>query len=499
MTNSLLEVRGISKRYGGVQALDDVSVTFEAGRVHCLAGVNGSGKSTLIKIVSGVEAPDAGELLLQGTPLHHHTARQALQHGIQVIYQDLALFGNLSVAENIDMLRRSLQRGPMVSGPAATQRAEEVTARLGISLDLAADIDDLSIAERQLAAICRALAQDAKVLFMDEPTTALTWREVDKLFEVVNRLREDGVGIVFVSHKLDEALAISDDMTVIRNGVKVAEGPAASFTEDSLAEALVGSRTTTERRTVSVADDSEVALSVEGLGVATQFSDVTFELRAGEIVGLTGLRGSGRTQIADALFGLLPAESGEIRVFGTPVRLNSPTDAIAAGIAYVPEDRLRQGVFLSRAISENLTAATLGDVSTAGVVNRGRVAKEVDASVDALRIKIGKGTDPIRTLSGGNQQKVVIGKWVATSPRILILNGPTVGVDIGAKFGILQILREYAEKGMAILVVSDDYQEVAGVCNRVLVVDKGLLRAELADDDVDVDTVRARVMEVSQS
>ncbi|MDF1487924.1 sugar ABC transporter ATP-binding protein [Tessaracoccus caeni] len=498
MSHSLLEVRGISKRYGGVQALKDVSVTFGAGRVHCLAGVNGSGKSTLIKIISGVEAPDAGELTLEGHPLRHHNARLALQHGIQVIYQDLALFGNLSVAENIDMLRRSLQSGPIVGQREALQRAEAVTERLGLSLPLTTDVDDLSVADRQLTAICRALAQDAKVLFMDEPTTALTWREVDKLFEVVQRLKDDGVAIVFVSHKLDEALAISDDMTVIRNGIKVAEGLADSFTEDSLAEALVGSRTTTERKTVESPAAAEVALSVRGLGVATQFHDISFDLKAGEIVGLTGLRGSGRTQIADALFGLLPADSGEIRIFGEPVKLTSPDAAITAGVAYVPEDRLRQGVFLTRSISENLVAATIDDLSKAGVINRSRVAEQVDSSVDALQIKIGKPSDPIRTLSGGNQQKVVIGKWVATRPRILILNGPTVGVDIGAKFGILQILRTYAEEGMAILVVSDDFQEVAGVCNRVLVVDKGLLRGEVTGDDVSVEAVRELVMEVSQ-
>lgn len=498
MSNSLLEVRGISKRYGGVQALKDVSVSFGAGRVHCLAGVNGSGKSTLIKIISGVETSDTGELILEGQPLRHHNARLALQHGIQVIYQDMALFGNLSVAENIDMLRRSLQSGPVVGHREALRRAEAVTERLGLSLPLTADVDDLSVADRQLTAICRALAQDAKVLFMDEPTTALTWREVDKLFEVVSRLKSDGVAIVFVSHKLDEALAISDDMTVIRNGIKVAEGPADSFTEDSLAEALVGSRTTTERKTVDVPASAEVALSVRSLGLATQFHDISFDLKAGEIVGLTGLRGSGRTQIADALFGLHPPDSGEIHIFGTSATLTSPDAAIEAGIAYVPEDRLRQGVFLTRAISENLVAATIDQVSTVGVINSKQVSEQVNSSVDALQIKIGRPADPIRTLSGGNQQKVVIGKWVATQPRILILNGPTVGVDIGAKFGILQILREYALQGMAILVVSDDFQEVAGVCNRVLVVDKGLLRGEITGDDVSVEAVRELVMEVSQ-
>ncbi len=241
MNQPLLEVRGISKRYGGVQALDDVSVGFGAGQVHCLAGVNGSGKSTLIKIISGVETPDSGEIIIEGQTLRNNNPRTALNHGIQVIYQDLALFGNLTVAENIDMLRRSMSASPLVSHHEAIQRATAVTERLDLHLNLHADVEDLPIADRQLVAICRALNQDARVLFMDEPTTALTWREVDKLFEVVNRLRSDGVAVVFVSHKLDEALAISDEVTVLRNGLWVAGGPASGFTEESLAEAWVGS------------------------------------------------------------------------------------------------------------------------------------------------------------------------------------------------------------------------------------------------------------------
>ncbi len=498
MNQPLLEVRGISKRYGGVQALDDVSVGFGAGQVHCLAGVNGSGKSTLIKIISGVETPDSGEIIIEGQTLRNNNPRTALNHGIQVIYQDLALFGNLTVAENIDMLRRSMSASPLVSHHEAIQRATAVTERLDLHLNLHADVEDLPIADRQLVAICRALNQDARVLFMDEPTTALTWREVDKLFEVVNRLRSDGVAVVFVSHKLDEALAISDEVTVLRNGLWVAGGPASGFTEESLAEALVGSKTTTDRIVPEVSPAEAPALQVSGLSAHTQFKDISFEVMPGEIVGITGLRGSGRTQIADAMFGLLPADSGEIRVFGEVVPPGDPRHAIAAGIAYVPEDRLRQGVFLTRPIAENITASVLDELSKASVISRPDSAKLVDATVDALGIKIGKSSDSVRTLSGGNQQKVVLGKWVATKPRVLILNGPTVGVDIGAKFGILQILRDYAAQGMAVVVVSDDFQEVVGVCNRVLVVDKGLLRGELTGDQVTVEAVRELVMEVSQ-
>lgn len=499
MTSPTLQVMDITKNYGGVQALRDVSVQFDAGRVHCLAGVNGSGKSTLIKVVSGVEKQDAGQVMVEGHELTGNNPRLALQHGIQVIYQDMALFGNLSAAENIDMLRRSISHTPWVNHRDSRSRAVALMERLGIHVDPRALVEDLPIADRQLVAICRALAQEAKVLFMDEPTTALTWREVNRLFEVVEKLKEDGVAIVFVSHKLDEVMEISDDVTVLRNGLKVAEGKAETFDADSLAEALVGSKTSTQRIVVTPPPSEVAALSVRDLHSDGQFDNITFEIAPGEILGLTGLRGSGRSQVAEALFGLLPVTRGEVKVNGTTVALHDPQAAIEAGIAYVPEDRLRQGVFLDRPIAQNLVSADVDAVATSGILNNRRMAEVVDHAVSSLAIKVGHTEDAVRTLSGGNQQKVVLGKWMATRPRVLILNGPTVGVDIGAKFGILQLLRDYAADGAAVLVVSDDFQEVVSVCHRILVVDKGLLAGELTGDDVTEDRVRDLVMEVSQA
>ncbi|GAA3873210.1 sugar ABC transporter ATP-binding protein [Tessaracoccus defluvii] len=498
-TKPMLEVRGISKRYGGVQALDDVSVTFDAGQVHCLAGVNGSGKSTLIKIISGVEQADSGSIMLRGAELVNNSPRNAMHHGIQVIYQDMALIPNLTVAENIVMLRRSLSNSPLVTPTADKEHAREVVSRLGVELDLDAFVEDLPIADRQLVAIARALAQDASVLFMDEPTTALTWREVDQLFVVVNRLRSDGVAVVFVSHKLDEVLSISDQVTVLRNGVLVAEGPSSSFSHDSLAEALVGEKTATDRVIIEPQPADTPVLRVQELRSERLFKGITFDVAPGEIVGLTGLRGSGRSEIAEALFGLLPIDGGIVEVDGQRVPHGDPIKAIESGIAYVPADRLTQGVFLDQSINDNLISASLPAVtSKIGVLGRAPVRALVSRGLSSMRVKYGKESDAIRTLSGGNQQKVVLAKWAETKPRVLILNGPTVGVDIGSKFAILDILRGYAREGMGIVIVSDDFQEVVSVCNRVLVVDKGLITHQISGAEMTEEHVRELVSEEAQ-
>lgn len=494
-----LETISISKAYGGVQALDDVTCSFDAGKVHCLAGVNGSGKSTLIKIISGVEHQDRGEILLGGTPLSNNTPRRAMRRGIQVIYQDMALFSNLSAAENIDMLRRGLDPSPWISPRRAVENAESLMARLGVHVDPTAPLEQLPIADRQLVAILRALAGDPKVLFMDEPTTALTWKEVHHLFEVVERLKEQGVAIVFVSHKLDEVLEISDEVTVLRNGVTVASGAAASFTPASLAEALVGEKTATDRVTTSPDLQATPALSVKGIGAKDLFADISFDVAPGEIIGLTGLRGAGRTEIAEGLFGLLPLDEGHLEVNGQKVDASSPLKATAAGIAYVPEDRLTQGVFINLPIADNLISADLASVSTRGILGPADIAAKVESIQEDFGIKMGRASDPIKTLSGGNQQKVVLGKWLSRRPQVIVLNGPTVGVDIGAKFGILQLLRDYASQGAGVVFVSDDFQEVASICNRVLIIDKGRISAELSGDEVTEEAVREVVMEVKDA
>lgn len=446
---SALQLTDISKRYGGVQALEKVSVHFEAGQVHCLAGVNGSGKSTLIKIVSGVETPDSGSIVLNGVRIERNSPRSAMQAGIHVIYQDIALFGNLSVAENICMLEHSLARSPLVSRRHDLEKAAEVCERLEIELDLRARLEDLPLADRQLAAICRALNQEARVLFMDEPTTALTWREAERLFTVVRRLVESGVAVVFVSHKLDEVLAISDTITVLRNGVVVADGAASDFDQVSLAEALVGQSTSTDRLVVDPSGHAgPVPLVVEGLGAKGTFADITFQVGAGEIVGMTGLRGSGRSQIAEAIFGLHGYDEGRVVVGGQPVKPGDPIASTRAGIGYVPEDRLGQGVFMDQSIASNITSASLEDLSNrAGVVRRRQAAEMVERGLVDLNVKYGNSKDRISTLSGGNQQKVLLAKWIETAPKVLILNGPTVGVDIGS----IVLGQQFAQMGHVIV------------------------------------------------
>ena len=470
----VLAARHISKRFGGVQALDDVTLEVRAGDVHCLAGENGCGKSTLIKIISGAEAPDTGEIELAGEAHERMSPVGALRAGVQVIYQDFSLFPNLTVAENIAIAPLIAHGRKLVNHAALRRRAAEVVAELGVQLDLDAHVEDLTVADRQLTAICRALAEKAQVIFMDEPTTALTQREVRALFRVVHTLRERGVAMVFVSHKLDEVLEISQHVTVMRNGRVVASGSVEDFDRVSLGRAMTG-RDVRDTRDVTPFDESaRPVLKVENLGLDGAFEDVTFEVRPGEILGITGLLGSGRSEIAQALFGVAPAQRGRVEVDGAEVHIRDVTDAVAAGIGYVPSDRLTEGLFLDQSIADNVVAGSL-DLHRAryGLLDRARLRKTIDTFFSALRIKAASVEAPIRSLSGGNQQRVVLAKWLARGPRVLILNSPTVGVDVGSKEEILDILRREASRGKGVVVISDDVPELVSVCHRVLVVRRG--------------------------
>jgi len=476
----VLAARHISKRFGGVQALDDVTLEVRAGDVHCLAGENGCGKSTLIKVISGVETPDQGEIEIGGTVHSRLRPRDAILAGIQVIYQDFSLFPNLTVAENVALTSLVARGSRLVDPKEMRARAAAVVAQLGVDLDVDARVEDLTVAERQLTAICRALAQDARVIFMDEPTTALTRPEVRALFRVVETLQKRGVAMVFVSHKLDEVLEISQHVTVLRNGRTVASGPVADFDRLSLGRAMTG-RDVREDRDVPEFDATAAAvLQVEGL-----FDDVTFDLRPGEILGITGLLGSGRSEIAEALFGVNPASRGTVRVAGSPVEIRDVADAVNAGIGYVPSDRLTQGLFLDQSIADNVVAGSL-DLHRAGsgLLDRARLRQTIDTFFSALRIQAASVQAPIRSLSGGNQQRVVLAKWLARGPRVFILNSPTVGVDVGSKEEILNILRSQAKAGKGIIVISDDVRELVAVCHRVLVVRRGRVFDVLEGDGV---------------
>jgi simple sugar transport system ATP-binding protein len=486
-----LEVRDIVKTYGGVRALGGVSLKLAAGEVHCLAGENGSGKSTLIKIISGVERPDSGDLVIDGETRSHVSPSEAIRAGVQVIYQDFSLFPNLTAAENIAMLTELADRRKLSSHRRIRRTAERIVADLGLRLDLDADVEDLSVADRQLIAICRALVGDARVLIMDEPTTALTHSEVQRLFGIVRRLQERGVAVVFVSHKLDEVLEISQHVTVLRNGEVVSAGPASGYTGRSIAQAMTGRDVNEERRVDVVPAEGDALLVVDGLGRKDTFDDVTFSLRRGEILGITGLLGSGRTEIAEALFGVEPADSGSITINGRRRRIRSIADAVKAGIGYVPEDRLTQGLFLDKSIADNMVAASLSSYrGRTLLLDRGRIARSMADLFLRLHIKAPNSKAPVRSLSGGNAQRVVIAKWLDRKPSVLLLNGPTVGVDIGSKEEIFAILREQAAAGMGIIVISDDIPELVTSCHRVLIVRAGRIAAELTGSDITVDTIQ---------
>jgi simple sugar transport system ATP-binding protein len=476
MSAPLIELRHVGKSFAAVRALEDVSLSIGRGEIHCLAGENGSGKSTLIKVISGVWQPDQGELLIDGARIEGMTPRAAIAHGVQVIYQDFSLFGNLSVAENL-ALSSELQEGrKLVSWRRVRELARRAIERLGVDLPLDALVETLPTSGKQLVAIARALMSDPRLLIMDEPTTALTGREVAALFRVVRDIQSRGIAVLFVSHKMREMLEISERLTVIRSGRVVAAGPIAEFDEAAITRAMTGQEIAAEGYRWEPTPDAAPLLEVEGLTVPGQIEDISLRVRPGEIVGVSGLLGSGRTELALALFGMRPGYAGRIRVAGLEVRLDSVQRAIEHGIAYVPEDRLTEGLFLAQTIDRNMLATSLPRLSRGGVVQPGRAARDAAGMIREMAIATPTGDRPVTQLSGGNQQRVVIGRWLLNDPRLLILNGPTVGVDVGSKSGIHRKIRELARaRGLGVLMISDDLPELVENCNRILVLHRGRL------------------------
>lgn len=469
----------VSKVFGGVKALQDVSFDVGAGEVHCLAGENGCGKSTLIKIITGVYQPEPGARMdLFGESLSQITPNLARQKGIAVIWQDLALFPEMTVAENIAFETMLGNRPRRVNYPALRAQAKAALARLDVALDLDARLGTLPIAARQVVAIARALVSEARLIFMDEPTASLTQAETDALLAVVRTLSARGVAVVFVSHRLAEVLDISSRVTVLRDGKLVGVYPTAGMTQARLTELMTGK---TFDNQVMARDTSAdpVVLQVENLSRRGEFRDLSFQLRKGEVLGLTGLIGAGRTELAHVLFGMTQAESGTVRLDGRPLRFGSNRDAVAAGIAYVSEDRLSLGLIQPQSISDNAVLSVLRRITGGlGLLSPKRQDDLVTHWVRELAVKIGQPTDAVSTLSGGNQQRVVLAKWLATEPKVLILDCPTVGVDVGARAGIFRIVRELAAKGLAILLISDEVSEVHVNADRVLHMAGGRIAGE---------------------
>jgi ribose transport system ATP-binding protein len=474
----LLEARGIEKRYPGVRALAGVDLAVDPGEIHALLGENGAGKSTLMKVFAGSVLPDAGELRLDGEPVAFGSAQDARERGVGIVYQELSLVAQLSVAENVLMGRLPMRFKRMVDWRSVYPEAKRHLDRVGLKVGPKERVGGLGMAERQLVEIAKAISIDARVLLLDEPTSALSERESGRLFEIIRELQASGVAMIYVSHRLSEIVDIADRVTVLGDGERVDTVDAAGVDESELARMMVGRETGVredrgERRT-----DGEVVLRLSGVTRPPRLRPVDLDLRRGEVLGVFGLVGAGRTRLARTIFGLEPADAGAIEVFGEERRIASPADAIAAGIGYLGEDRAG-GLVPRMSVAANITMASLPAVSRGGIIDRGEERRLAERSVDDLGIRTPTVDVLVETLSGGNQQKVVLARWTCSGSRILILDDPTRGIDVGAKDEVFRLVTRLArEEGVAILYLSSELKEVRNLADRLLVMQDGAIAAE---------------------
>jgi rhamnose transport system ATP-binding protein len=474
----VLELRNAAKAFGAVQALADATIELRAGEAHALLGENGAGKSTLVKILAGVHPFDSGALLIDGRAVSLNSPAAARDAGIAVIYQEPTLFPDLTVAENIFMGRQPLRAGRRIDGKAMRAEAAALFGGLGVTLDPARICRGLSIADQQIVEIAKALSLDARVIVMDEPTAALSAAEVSRLFEVVATLRARGAAVLFISHRLEEVFAICQRVTVMRDGRHVMTELLDGLTGDDLVRAMVG-RDMPVRTDAQRTAPGEQVLTVEHLTREGVFTDISFDVRAGEIVALAGLVGSGRSEVARAIFGIDKYDAGTVTVGGRKLRRASPTEAMAAGIGFVPEDRRQQGLVMDMSVQQNMALASLSRLRRGGLISSGAERTFATDWSARLRIKYGRLTDPVARLSGGNQQKVVLGKWLGRRPSLLIVDEPTRGIDIGTKAEVHRLLGQLAGEGVAVLMISSELPEVLQVGDRVLVMREGRLTTEL--------------------
>ena len=486
----VLQLTGISKRFGAVQALIDVDLDLIANEVHALVGENGAGKSTLVKILAGIHRPDAGHLELDGHELVLSGPAAARQLGIAVIHQHPNLFPDLTVAENVFAGRLPRNRVRGVDWGRLNRAAEKLFANLGVKQRVSVPVRGLSVADQQLVEIAKAFSLDARVLVMDEPTAALSGREVQRLFTIIRQLRGRGVAILFVDHRMEEVFEIADRVSVLRDGRHVITAPISELTPADAIRHMVGRRLET-LFPKGQAPIGEVALEVRGLSRSGVFADVSFQVRRGEIVGLAGLVGAGRTEVARVLFGIDHADAGEILVTGKHADIKSPTDAMRLGIVYVPEDRHEQGLVLDFSISANVSLPIVHRLSRLLMIDRaqeGRLAADYSKQLQVRSTGVNQAASG---LSGGNQQKVVIAKWLATKPTILLLDEPTQGVDIGAKAEVHRIISQLAAQGMAIVLISSELLEVLGMADRIVVLHEGRVAAKFDRDEASQERIMA--------
>jgi simple sugar transport system ATP-binding protein len=473
LSGGLLTVSNLNKSFGGVHALKDINLTIHENEIHCFAGVNGSGKSTFVKCVSGIYEPDRGEIVLNGKTYRKLTPQEAITEGVQVIYQDLSLFPHLTIAENIAISRVMNGQGRLVNWSEIHSIAQAQLEKIGVDMDLNATVQESTIANSQLAAICRALAMDAKLIFMDEPTTALTGREVKRLLSIVMDLKKKGYAIVFISHKLEEIFDVADRISVFRDGEIVGNFERSQLNKKKLTYYMTGREVEYPRYTRTYQDDTPL-LQVEHLSQKDNYHDISFSVRPGDILGLTGLLGSGRTELGLTLFGLNQYSSGRILFEGKQLRWLNPGAMRKIGIGLLPEDRINQGLFVNRSVKQNLSSVIL-DTFTGklGLIDRKKEEQLAQNTSSYVNVKTASIESAVNTLSGGNQQKVVIGKWIASKPKLFIMDSPTVGIDVGSKAEIYDIIQNYASQGMAILLISDEIEEIIFNCNRILVMSQG--------------------------
>lgn len=487
----ILEVRSISKRFGGVRALDGVNFSVMPNEIHALLGENGAGKSTLMKIISGAYQKDAGEILINGRPVEIAKPLDAMKLGIAIIYQDLNLIPDLTVAENI-FFGRLPHRGFLhtIDVGRIRQAAGELLREINADIDPAAVVRDLTVADRQLVAIARALSFRPRLLIMDEPTASLSEHEVKVLFDVMRKLKSENAGVVFISHHLDEVFEIADRVTVLRDGQYVGTTPITEVNRETLVSMMVGRRVDTLYPKVHEPDpESDVVLEVDGLSLGNRLHNISFKLRRGEILGISGLVGAGRSELLQCIFGAIPFTKGSIRLEGREVRFSSPNEAVEHGLALVPEDRGEQGLHLDMSVRENITLPHLKRFFQRLRMNRSAEREVSNSLIERLAIKTPDSEQLVAFLSGGNQQKVAIAKWLVSEPKVLILDEPTKGVDVGAKSEIHRLMSELAAKGVGIIMVSSDLPEVLGMSDRVLVMSDGAITAEFTRAEATPDKI----------
>jgi ribose transport system ATP-binding protein len=488
----ILTVRGVTKSFPGVRALKGVDLTVWPGEVHALVGENGAGKSTLMKILAGAQRPDGGEISLDGKPVHFHTPHQARAAGIGIIYQELTIAPNLTVAGNVFLGSEERKFGFLTDTPAMIQHTQQVLDRLGARFKAAQRAVHLSIAEQQQVEIARALFYKSRVLVMDEPTTALSDRETDRLFDIVRQLRSEGMAIIYISHRMAEIYELGDRLSVFRDGEYIGELTRPEFSSDRIIEMMVG-RKLEDLYPEKTHTPGDVVLRVRNMSDKELVKNASLEVRAGEVLGLAGLVGAGRTELARLIFGADPKVSGEVYLNGKLVDIKHPIDAVQQGIGYVPEDRKLAGVFLQMSCRDNIAMNIFPRSAKAGIIDFKDVNERSKAQARALRLRAASLWVRAGGLSGGNQQKLLLARWLEINPKVLILDEPTRGVDIGAKAEIYAVIQQLASKGMAVLFISSELPEIIGVCERVLVMREGVVTGEVGGD-TGIDVTQQNIM-----